>query len=246
MAQAEVAVQALSLLTIPIFTRIFTTGDYGIIETISALATVVALVSSLGLESASQRSYYDYTPEEVNQRRMVLSTTFWTLVCWSSVLGFILALCAPLLLSRLFFGDNSAAWWIRLAMIAVPVGVISNYFREVLRLRHQPERFALLSFINGLGTVGTSLLLVAGLHWGLLGNCVGALCGGLLGLGASIWLVRDVVHREDSTGASCRVMLAYGLPLVPVAASTLGHWQVADRFFDPAIMSQPVRLACTA
>ena len=224
----RVAVQALSLLTIPIFTRIFTTGDYGIIETISALATVVALVSSLGLESASQRSYYDYTPEEVNQRRMVLSTTFWTLVCWSSVLGFILALCA-LLLSRLFFGDNSAAWWIRLAMIAVPVGVISNYFREVLRLRHQPERFALLSFINGLGTVGTSLLLVAGLHWGLLGNYVGALCGGLLGLGASIWLVRDVVHRGFDR-SELRVMLAYGLPLVPVAASTL-VLQVADRFF---------------
>ncbi len=224
----RIAVQALGFLTVPVYTRLFSTSDYGVIESIGAFASVVALVASLGMESASQRSFFDYTPIQADERRGVLSTAFWTLLVWSGILGISLSL-GRIFVSKTLLESSNFSLLVGLAMLTIPVSITSNYFREILRMRHQPERFAILSVINGLAFVGSSLYLVAMRGLGLLGYYLGALTGSLVAQVASWWVVRDGIHLTFNR-RELRVMLAYGLPLVPVAASML-VLQVADRFF---------------
>src|SRR5215216_6218511 len=83
----RVMLQLIAVVLTPVWTRIFVPSDYGVLETIASLTTVLALFASLGLESASQRSYFDYRETQADKRRTVLSTTLWTLVLTSGTLA---------------------------------------------------------------------------------------------------------------------------------------------------------------
>jgi O-antigen/teichoic acid export membrane protein len=224
----RIAFQLLIILSIPIITRIFTTSEFGVIETMTATTAALAVVVLLGLDSASQRSYFDYTDEQVEERRTVLSTTFWTLLVWSALVCGVLALLSGPL-SDWLFGETTYQVVVGLAMALVAVEIIFLFLQEVFRVRHQPMRYAVLSIVWGLATIGLMLTLVAGFDRGLRGYYLGFVLGGLLTIGIGLFAVRDSLRlRWDRR--ELRTMLAFGLPLVPLAAST---WviQLVDRFF---------------
>ena len=224
----RIAFQLLILLSIPIITRIFTTSEFGVIETMTAVTGALAVVVILGLDFASQRSYFDYSEAQVEERRTVLSTTFWTLLVWSTLVCGVLVLLSGSL-SDWLFGDSAFQVVVALAITLVAVETIFLFLQEVFRVRHQPIRYAVLSIVWALATISLMLALVAGFDRGLRGYYLGFVLGGLLTVGIGLFTVRDSLRlRWDRR--ELRTMLAFGLPLVPLAAST---WviQLVDRFF---------------
>ena len=118
---------------------------------------------------------------------------------------------------------------VALAITLVGVETIFLFLQEVFRVRHQPIRYAVLSIVWGVATIGLMLTLVAGFDRGLRGYYLGFVLGGLLTIGIGLFTVRDSLRlRWDLR--ELRTMLAFGLPLVPLAAST---WviQLVDRYF---------------
>src|SRR5215211_166841 len=220
--------QFVGVVLTPVWTRIFVPSQYGVIETTASLIAVLMLLASLGLESASQRSYFDYGDEEPTERRAVLSTTFWTLLLSSGILAVVGVLLRHVA-SRQFFGSDRYATLLALASLAIPLAILTNFCQEVMRVRHQPWRYSLLSVVSGVATIAFALFFVVALDEGLKGYYLGVVVGSGLALGLGYSLVRDVI-RPLFNSRELRVMLAYGLPLVPAAAST---WvlQLADRFF---------------
>lgn len=104
----RLGIQLFVLLTLPIMTRILTPADYGVIEAVATMMSVVAIFATLSLDSAVQRSYYDYAPEQVTERKRVVSTALWATVAWSGAIaaGIILGSRA---LSGLLFGSSKYA-----------------------------------------------------------------------------------------------------------------------------------------
>ncbi len=224
----RLALQLVSFLTLPILTRIFTPGDYGVMETISTMLAVVAIVASLSLESAAQRSYFDYAPEQVKERQVVLSSAFWPRVLWAGLLaGTIVAFSAPL--SRLLFGTDDDATVIALAVAALPVAVASTCFLEVIRLRRQAGRYVLVSWFGALLSVALILYLVAVKDRGLQGFYLAGVISAAPTLLVAAAAARHAI-RATVSWPELRTMLLYGLPLIPVAAS---NWvlQFVDRLF---------------
>jgi O-antigen/teichoic acid export membrane protein len=224
----RVMLQLIAVALTPVWTRIFVPSDYGVLETIASLTAVLALFASLGLESASQRSYFDYEEADVAQRRTVLSTTLWTLLVTSGILSLLgLVLREPV--SSGFFGTEAYATILGLAALTVPLAVLTNFCQEVMRVRHQPWLYSLLSVVSGLATIAFALFFVLARDKGLEGYYLGVVVGSALALALGYLIVRDVI-RPRVDRRELRIMLAYGLPLVPVAAST---WvlQLSDRFF---------------
>ena len=224
----RIAFQFLIFLSIPILTRILSKDDFGVIETMTAATGALAVVVVLGLDSASQRSYFDYRDEQVEERRRVLSTTFWTLLCWSTlVVGVLVLLSGPI--SRALFGDETYSVVVAIAIAVVAAETMFLFIQEVLRVRHQPMRYAVLSIVWGLATIGLMVALVGIFDKGLRGYYVGFLVGGLLTVVVGLLVIRDAVRFTFDT-RELKVMLAFGLPLVPLSASI---WiiQLVDRFF---------------
>ena len=88
----RLGLQLFSLITLPVLTRVFTPAEYGIVETVTTLAALVAIIATLALNSAVQRSYFDYTGGR--ERRTVVSTGLWASLAWSSLLCLSLATAA--------------------------------------------------------------------------------------------------------------------------------------------------------
>jgi O-antigen/teichoic acid export membrane protein len=56
-----VAQQFLGVITVPVMARVFSRGQYGVLTLTTTGIAAVAIFVDLGLASASQRSYYDYS-----------------------------------------------------------------------------------------------------------------------------------------------------------------------------------------
>jgi len=65
----------LAVLLLPLYTRYLSPGDYGTVETLIALTTVLGILLRLGITSAFFRFYFD-SPDPAD-RRLVLRTSFW-------------------------------------------------------------------------------------------------------------------------------------------------------------------------
>jgi O-antigen/teichoic acid export membrane protein len=222
----RLALQLLSFVTLPIMTRILSPSDYGVMEVIATLLAAIAIVASLSLETAAQRSYFDYGPEEVKGRRIVLSSAFWPMVGWAALLTLIVVLLSSEL-SRLLFGTDSYETVVTLAILALPVGVATTFFLEVMRLRQQPTRYVLVSWFGAGVSVALILYLVAVDDRGLEGFYLAGVLGAIPTMLVAYVVVRGAIALTVQWRAF-RTMLIFALPLIPVAA-TAWVLQFADR-----------------
>ena len=81
-----------ALLLLPLYTRYLTPADYGAVETLVALAAILATILRLGIASAFFRFYFDST--DAAHRLRVVRTSFWftmTMATIGLVVGLALA-----------------------------------------------------------------------------------------------------------------------------------------------------------
>ena len=85
----------LAVLLLPLYTHYLSTSDYGKIETLVALVTVLAILLQFGISSAFFRYYFD--AEDDTGRRLVLRTSFWFTMTMATLgLVVLLAFAAPI------------------------------------------------------------------------------------------------------------------------------------------------------
>lgn len=214
---SSAAPQIVGLATLPIVARVLTTSEYGILEIALVSAGLVRILADLGLASASQRSFFDYTDEQAAERRSVLGTTFVVTMALACLLALLtVALRVPV--ADVLFGTSSATAvvvWMAALLVATQLGVFA---REVLRLYFWTTAYFVSSVVaavlGGLVSVIGVTLLDGGPEAMLAGGVLGAASGGAYGL---------VRARGRYSGPfslpELRRMLSYGIPLVPTALS---------------------------
>ena len=72
----------LAVLLLPLYTRYLSPSDYGKVETLIALTTVIGIVLRMGIHSAFFRFYFD-SKDPVDRRRVV-RTSFWFTMAMAS------------------------------------------------------------------------------------------------------------------------------------------------------------------
>ncbi len=226
-----VALQVVGVFTLPIFARIFSPPQYGVVEIANVGYALLLLLIDFGFASASQRHFFDYTEEQPGERRIVLSTATFT----STAIALSIALVLVVLrhpISDAFFDGHNYADVVALVAVTLPVGNLANFFREVMRLHDQPWHYAIASMLSAVVTGGVAVSLVAGADVGVKGIFIAVLTGQLVM--AVYGLV--VSGRNIGFGFSrpeLRGMLSYGIPLVPTAISL---WALS--FLDRVMLSK--------
>ncbi|MGZ4325126.1 MAG: lipopolysaccharide biosynthesis protein, partial [Solirubrobacteraceae bacterium] len=82
-----VAQQLIGVVTLPIYARVFDPAQYGVVEVITVGLAVLGIFVDLGLASASQRSYFDYSDDQPEERRVVLSSSIGPSMAIALILG---------------------------------------------------------------------------------------------------------------------------------------------------------------
>jgi O-antigen/teichoic acid export membrane protein len=216
-----VAIQAVGVITLPIYGRLFTPTQFGLLELATVLSAVVITLVDAGFASAAQRSFYDYTDEELEPRRSVLFTaiTFTSVLAGIATVGLLLARNS---VSNWLFGGHGRGLVIAVAL-SLPLINWANFFREAMRLRFRAWHYVASSALASVVAAGAGVASVVVFDQGVSGVFIGLIVGNALAAAYGAAIVWSDVAGAFSR-PELRKMLAYGLPLVPAA---LALWALA-------------------
>jgi O-antigen/teichoic acid export membrane protein len=216
----------LAVLLLPVYTRYLSPADYGTVETLIALTTVLVITLRLGISNAFIRFYFD-SPEPAERRR-VLRTSFW-FTMGMATLGLALGLLFCREISSVLFGSSGEAEIVAAAFVGLWAQMNYEQLTALFRVEERSVAFVTASLANIAITIGATLLLVVRLDQGPLGVIVGGFTGTL------VVYVALLGYRREQLGLQfdrelLRRMNRFGLPLVP---SALFLWvtNFSDRFF---------------
>jgi O-antigen/teichoic acid export membrane protein len=212
---------ALAVITLPIFARVLTKAEYGVVELGMTLGVLILTITDAGLIAASHRSYFDYGDDRESSRRAVLSTAF---AC-TTALAILAAVAVALFsdqLSEWLFGQREATVVALVAATILPLNTL-RFVTGTMRIRFQARLYfvtltagAVLSSVLGVVAVVVFDLAAEGVFAAaVLANAASAAYG--------LFVVRRALSTRFSTD-QLRKMLAYGLPLVP---ANLAAWALA-------------------
>jgi O-antigen/teichoic acid export membrane protein len=225
-AVGTIASRLVGFIMIPVYTRVLTPADYGIIETIVRLVDIIGLLLSLGLAEALLRHYYLAKTDE--ERNRLIGTVF--------NLNLLVVLAGALIfwplapwVARLTFGHDRYAHYVAVSLIGMMIGSLIELPLTLWRAEGKPWRFTIISLLKLFTQLSTNIVLVVWFRWGVWGVVVSSL------LNAVIWsavlgvLVR-VRYGSYFDKRWLVPVLRYGLPLVPASLSQFVlHY--SDRFF---------------
>jgi O-antigen/teichoic acid export membrane protein len=215
-------VPLVGIITLPIFARVFSRSQYGLLEVGTTMSVVAMTITDLGLTSAAVRMFYDYKADEERQRRSVLLTSFISTTVLALVSAIVLIVFREQLASWVF---NSPGRGSLVVVIAASIPALNavRFVSEVMRVRLQANNYLATATITAVVTTALGVIGVVALGWRVNGVFFAALVGSTVGALYGFVVVRRGLAGRFST-TELRKMLAFGLPLVPTAVSA---WALA-------------------
>jgi O-antigen/teichoic acid export membrane protein len=225
---ALVAQRIGGIILLPIMTRFLTPADYGVLDLVEQIGTVMATL--LGANLGLALGFFYFQDESTEARRRVVGA----LTLGSAILGAAACLiCAPFssLASRLVFGSGFASKYLLLTFASFVAGFPMEAMFSWLRTTNKLGVYVYgCLFRIGVTIIGT-VVLVAGFRlrvWGVLSTSVAAIV--LTGLCLTVYCVRRVrpVFDLQMFGRMARFA-------APIGIGNLGVFilNVGDRFILP-------------
>jgi O-antigen/teichoic acid export membrane protein len=223
--------QLVGVVTLPIFARAFSPGEYGAVEIATVGIGALLVFADIGLASASQRSYFDYGDDDAVARGAVLTTALATGFAAASVLAALVVLFREPIAEWLFHSSDEVSLVVLVAL-AVPLTILATFTREVMRLRFMAWSYTASAIMSAAVAAILSVYLVLATDAGPDGVIIGLVAGNAVAALFGLVVVGRHLGARLS-GRELRIMLAYGLPLVPAAAAM---WGLA--FLDRVMLSR--------
>lgn len=217
----------LNIFLVPIYTRIFSPEDYGVISLIATTMAVVAIFVTLALDSAAGRLYWD--TEDIADRKRTMASWAWCQLTVSTLFGIVIFVSSDAL-GHLIVRRADAGLYFRLMAVALPLGTLSVVTTNWLRMQRRPWSTSIYAVgISGFDILLTILFVVilrqgiAGIYWAQILSSIAATA-------VAVWLMKDWLHPRHVDWSRLSYMLRYAAPLIPAA---LAFWIVSfsDRYF---------------
>src|SRR5438270_7184207 len=222
----SIVARVLGVLLLPLYTRYLSPTDYGLIETLVALAAVLTALVAQAMKSAFFRFYFDSAEPE--HRLLVVRTAFWYVFAASTaVLIAGVALAQPI--SWLLFHTRSHDGLVIAAFVGLWAALNYEQMTSLFRVEQRSTAYVIATLVNVTITIAGTVVLVVVFDKGPLGVLVGNLTGTLIVYAALLTYNRRVLGLQFDRSLY-RAMNRFGLPLVP---SALALWltNFSDRFF---------------
>ena len=218
--------KGVSFLMLPLYTRLLTPADYGILALIDMTLDVISIGAGAQLAYAIFRFYHKADTEA--ERRTVVSTVFLALLVSYSVIGCLTMLFAEPL-STMLFGSPDRATLIRVAsggMISQCLLIVPFAFLQVTERSTTITTILLAKLVLQLGL---NILFLVGLRTGVIGILVSTLIANtIVGIALSIWTIRHV--GISFSADTLRPLVRYAGPMIVTQFATF-FATFGDRYF---------------
>ncbi|PID58035.1 hypothetical protein CSB45_04925 [candidate division KSB3 bacterium] len=205
-----------SIVLLPVYTRYLSPEDYGIIEIIDSIRSLLIVILLAGFVPATAKFYK--SSESLDEQKAVVGTSFW-FICISSLLWSLGLFFFNRTASRLLLGEASLAVFINLGIVLLFFQAMLTTGNNYLNIQKKSKLFLVASLLKLVLNIGANLLFIVVMHLGAKGMLYGELLStGVVGL----WLI-IYVGRHNSFPlrlSMLRSMMKFGLPFIPNALSS--------------------------
>jgi O-antigen/teichoic acid export membrane protein len=214
-AVSGAATTFIGVVMVPIYTRVFTPGEYGALDLIVTLMAFLNLFLLMGQQGAVGRFYAD--SDDDRDKRLSASTSLLFVAALS------LLLCGALLvfherIAWLLLGGGEFTTAVAVALIAVPSVTVFRFLQNMLRWRQEPGKYLGVSVASMVVGLSATIYLVViagtgikGVFGAMLINSL-VFCAVALALGRTSFAVAFSFKRLGE-------LLRFGAPLVWVAVA---------------------------
>ena len=221
--------KAIGILLLPVYTRIFSPADYGMIEMLAVITGLIGACLVMGMDSAQSFFFFEQKGKgEVAQAELITAIVHWRLL-WGGVLVVISIVLAPWL-NQWFFDGQLGLEHFAVAFAGILFVQISRQGAEIYRLLYRPIAFFTVSLGQSILAAATGLILIVGFGWGIVGYFSGILAGAVI-TSIIVWLMLRRFWVMKHVGREWWPrLLKFGAPFLPagIAAYTLN---ASDRWF---------------
>jgi O-antigen/teichoic acid export membrane protein len=207
------------LITLPVFARALTQGQYGLLELGTTTSTVALTLTDAGLTAAMLRSFYDYRGDEEDERRSVMRTGLVGTTALALAIAALMIVFRGAIASRILQRPDEESL---VVLIAVSVVALNTwrFVSEVMRVRLLAFNYLATTLLAASITTVLGVVGVVALGWRVDGIFLAIVIGNGIAAAYGVTVVRKSLVGRFSR-SHLRRMLAFGLPLVP---ATLASW----------------------
>lgn len=218
-----------SFIMLPVYTRLLTPADYGIMELISMTTGIISLVVGMGLEAAVIRFYFDYKEEA--DKKMVISSA---IVGYGAMIILLIAMILPFsrILAKLILDSDKYSSFFVIALLTLALNMILPIVFAYLRVQQKSIQYMVAKVAMTIVTLGMNIYFVVIAKMGVYGILLSSLVSFI------IFTVIMVGWTLKKTGLNInykvlKEMVIFGIPLIPSNISAfLVH--SSDRYFVKA------------
>lgn len=225
----------MTLITLPILTRLLTPEDFGIIILASAFPAIAVSVLTLGLIPAAQRYYFEYRADSEKLDAFIFSSQIFlylSLIVSSFVVFFLKAY-----ISQLILGNTKYGMAVFIMFIAVFLGQIISFYLYLYQNMEKAVSHSKFTIIKTVFTSIISLLLVWYFEMSYMGMIYGSFIGAFLVCG----LMFIQFNKNFKLNFNSKILfenMKYGLQIVPKSFTGF-----IDKFFDKYMLNNMIALS---
>lgn len=203
-----------SLISFPIFTRVFSVSEYGVLALVSSTLTIMFVFSKMGIQNSIVRFYPEYNAGGKEKQSEFFSTYFYSVGMIGLFVFLVFIAFVPLLTRKLLSLNDPLPFYA--AALLIPAHGVFSAFGNFFRARQEPVLFNIVSIFE------TYLPLIVGLLFIFLfgANIAYFFFGGFLAKSVYLSYFGNRFHRDFgfSTQVVSKELIErafwYGLPLM--------------------------------
>lgn len=201
----DIILKVFNLAIVPVFTRVFTPNEYGIIDMASLYGSILLIIMTWGIDSGII-AYKNEDKQKGVYRNALIFITFINILFTFILLPF------NGLISTLLFGTKDYGWIVVVYTAISYFSVFIYIVKVILRLEFLSIKFQIIALSNGIITICLSLIGVLIYKKGLQGYFNAILIANFIAFITSIVLVKDKIKLSIDF-KTIKSMMVYGLPL---------------------------------
>ncbi len=204
----------ISIILIPLYTKVFQPSDYGIISVISTSLVFINILLIFGMDNSAAVWFCDATTKE--ERKKTFNSWVWFLgICSIGMMLLLVALSYPL--SHLFFSSGKY----RILFVLLGINCLFTGFQKVVniwcRMLRQPVTAMIFSLVILGMTLSFNILFILYLKIGIIGVFYSQIIASATGFFFMFFLLRDWIDIRSFSRDRLIKMIKFSSPLVPAA-----------------------------
>jgi O-antigen/teichoic acid export membrane protein len=209
--------KTIAVFLVPIYTRVLTPADYGLVSISNVLYTFLLLFLNLGTSSALFRYYHEAADD--GERKDYVTGAFWLLM-GSAILIVAFAFLAAGPVAQLLFGHADKAGFVRMTALWCFMSAFPLVPLAIFRAEGKPKLFISVTVGSFLVNVVMTIIFIVVLRRGAIGVIESSVVAtAMVAVAILAYLVRRIRFRPRLSHV--RAILSFGLPLVPFGLGML-------------------------